>query len=636
MQIILSQLQRELPTAGLTQAQALERLPMLGFPIDGVATVEGETVLDVDVTANRPDVMSHRGLARDLAATLGAELAALPTASFTGAPQREIRLETPACPTYSTAVLSLGTIQATPADVQTFLRALGMTPKGLAAVDASNELLHRYGHPTHAFDSDKLQGAIVVRFAEAGETLVTLDGVDRKLTPEDLIIADDSGPIAFAGVMGGESTKVTEATRTVLLESAWFDPKVVRPMARRHNLHSDASHRFGRGADPAMAAVARDLLAQRLIEWAGATLVAAWSVGAAPASGAPITLPLAQLNRIAGETVDPAEAEGLLARLGCEVTRSASSVTAVRPSWRHDLALPEDLAEEVLRLRGYDRIGSSLPAVDADPEPLSPAYRTAASLSRRLAHLGFFQTVTYGFIGPDEDAAFAGASNPGEGRALGNPLGLEYSVMRASLLPSLKATALHNRRQGQKEVRLFEIAPAYPAGLEGKPSVAIVWGGLRGGEDHLTAARAVLAADLRGVAQSLGFGAAPIQDLGEGLLGVEVALETLAAPAERIIPRFQGFSRFPAVERDLSLVVDLGKPFGDLATAMGGVLPQPELQHLGVVDVYRGKGMAPGKQALLVRFRFQHATRTLTSEEVEGWVQSALKAAEGVGAALRA
>ncbi len=635
MLIALSHLQLEL-LGKLTLAEALEKLPMLGFPIDGVATVEGEAVLDVDVTANRPDVMSHRGLARDLAAALGVELAALPSSPFGGTPQREIRLEVPAGPLYCTAVLTMGASQATPPEAQAFLRALGLTPKGLAAVDASNELLHRYGHPTHAFDAENLRGAISVRYAKAGESLVTLDGVDRALTGEDLIIADESGPIALAGVMGGESTKVTEATRTVLLESAWFDPKVVRPMARRHNLHTDASHRFGRGADPAMAAVARDLLAQRLIDWAGATLVAVWTVGAAPAAAAAITLPLAQLDRIAGEAVGAAEAEDLLSRLGCEVGRTASILRAVPPSWRHDLAQPEDLAEEVLRLRGYDRIGQSLPAVDADPEPLSPAYRTAAGLSRRLAHLGFFQTVTYGFIGPDEDAAFAGAANPAEGRALGNPLGLEYSIMRASILPSLRATALHNRRQGLKEVRLFEIAPAYPAGLDGKPSMAIIWGGVMGGEDHLTPARPVQAADLRGVAQSLGFGQAPIQDLGDGLLGVEVALEALAAPAERIIPRFQGFSRFPAVERDLSLVVDQGKPFGDLATAMGAVLPSTELQHLGVVDVYQGKGMAPGKQALLVRFRFQHAGRTLTSEEVEGWVQSALKAAEGEGATLRA
>jgi phenylalanyl-tRNA synthetase beta chain len=636
MQIILSQLQRELPTAGLTQAQVLERLPMLGFPIDGVTQVEGEIVLDVDVTANRPDVMSHRGLARDLAAGLDAQLAALPTPSFKGNPLREIRLETAAGPLYCTAVLKLGQAQATPPEVQAFLRALGLTPKGLAAVDASNELLHRYGHPTHAFDADKLQGALVVRFAKAGETLVTLDGVDRKLTTEDLVIADASGPIALAGVMGGESTKVTEATRTVLLESAWFDPKVVRPMARRHNLHSDASHRFGRGADPAMAPLARNLLADRLVQWAGATVEASWCIGGVAGTATAIVLPLDQLNRIAGEHLDPAEAAAILARLGCVVTRMPEALAAVPPSWRHDLALPEDLAEEVLRLRGYDAIGSSLPAVDADPEPLSPAYRTAASLSRRLAHLGFFQTVTYGFIGPEEDSAFASAANPSGGRALGNPLGLEYSIMRASLLPSLKATAQHNRRQGQKEVRLFEIAPAYPSGLEGKPSVALVWGGVMGGEDPLNPARPVQSADLRGVAQSLGFGRAPIQDLGEGLLGVEVALETLAPPPERIIPRFQGFSRFPAVERDLSLVVDLGKPFGDLARAMGGVLPQPELQHLGVVDVYRGKGMAPGKQALLVRFRFQHASRTLTSEEVEIWVQSALRAAEGEGATLRA
>jgi phenylalanyl-tRNA synthetase beta chain len=633
MLIALSHLQRELRT-DLPLALATERLPMLGFPIDGVATVEGETVLEVDVTANRPDVMSHRGLARDLAAALGAELTPLAPQTYGGEPQREIRLETPACARYCTAVLTLGPTQATPPEAQTFLRALGLSPKGLAAVDASNELLHRYGHPTHAFDADKLRGAIVVRFAKAGETLVTLDGVERKLTAEDLVIADDSGPIALAGVMGGESTKVTEATRTVLLESAWFDPKVVRPMARRHTLHSDASHRFGRGADVAMAAVARDLLVLRLKDWAHATLVAAWSVGAPSQTVSAIVLPQAQLDRIAGEAVPAGEAADLLERLGCTVTRLPEGLAAVPPTWRHDLTIPEDLAEEVLRLRGYDRIGSSLPSVDADPEPLAPSLRTAGTASRRLAHLGFFQTVTYGFIGPDEDAAFAAAGNPAEARTLGNPLGQEYSVMRSSLLPSLRAAAEHNRRQGLKEVRLFEIAPAYPAGLAGVPSLAVVWGGTRGGEDHLTPGRPVQAADLRGVAQALGV-RPEVRDLGEGLWAFEVSLADLPAPADRIIPPFQGFSRFPAVERDLSLVVALGLPFATLVEAMGKVLP-PELRHLGVVDLYRGKGMAPGTQALLVRFRFQHAGRTLTSEEVDGWMQAALKAAEGVGATLRA
>lgn len=404
-------------------------------------------------------------------------------------------------------------------------------------------------------------------------------------------------------------------------------------MARRHGLHTDASHRFGRGADPAMAAVARDFLAQRLMDWAGATLVAAWSVGALPAAATAIRLPLAMLDRIAGESVDPAEAEALLIRLGCTVSREAAALEAVPPSWRHDLAIPEDLAEEVLRLRGYDRIGSALPSVDADPEPLAPALRKAAAASRRLAHLGFFQTVTYGFIGPDEDAAFAAAGNPAEARTLGNPLGQEYSVMRSSLLPSLRAAAVHNRRQGQKEVRLFEIAPAYAGGLSGVPSLAVVWGGTQGGEDWLTSGRPVQAADLRGIAQALG-ASAEVRDLGEGLFAFEVPLAALPAPADRIIPTFQGFSRFPAVERDLSLVVDLGRPFGDLARAMTAVLPE-ELRHLGVVDVYKGKGMAPGTQALLVRFRFQHASRTLTSEEVDGWMRAALQAAEGVGAALR-
>lgn len=629
MLIALNALQAEL-AAPLTREQAVTLLPMLGFPIDGAEEKNGTVVLDVDITANRGDMMSHRGVARELAAKLGAALKALPHAPLAGtAPAREVRLEIGECPVYATAILSLGR-GATPEPVSAFLAAVGAGVKQLAAVDASNELLYRYGHPTHAFDADKLRGAIAVRFARAGERLVTLDGVERKLTEADLIIADDSGPIAFGGLMGGEATKVTEATRRVLLESAFFDPRTVRLMARRHNLHTDGGQRFGRGADPAMAAIARDLLVARLQAWCGATLEAAWTVGAVPSRPSPIPVDEAMIARMAGEVIPAAEIGALLTRLGCEMTASG----AVPPSWRHDLAIPEDLAEEVLRLRGYDQLPEALPPVQSEPEPLSADYLKRQRLARRLANLGFHQTVTYGFVSPEMDATHA--ATPPEGRALGNPLGVDYSILRGSLLPSLETTARHNQRNGAREVRLFELAPVYASAASGPAAserLGLVWSGLQGGEDPLTPARATHPLDGVAIARDLGAAEVAVKELGEGLFGLELDLSALPAEAERVIPSFRGFSRFPAVERDLSLLVPADQRYGPLAEAMRKGLP-PECSDLRCVDIYRGKGLEPGQQAWLLRMTFQ-ADRTLTSDEVDGWVKAALGAAVSAGAKLR-
>ncbi|HTL98003.1 MAG TPA: phenylalanine--tRNA ligase subunit beta [Holophagaceae bacterium] len=633
MLIALNALQAEL-LAPLTREQAVTLLPMLGFPIDGAEEKNGTVVLDVDITANRGDMMSHRGVARDLAAKLGVALSALPHAPLSeGAPAREVRLEIAECPVYATAVLTLGASQTTPEEVVSFLGALGSNAKQLAAVDASNELLYRYGHPTHAFDADKLQGAITVRFAKAGETLVTLDGVARKLTAEDLIIADDSGPIAFGGLMGGETTKVTEATRRVLLESAWFDPRTVRLMSRRHALHTDGGQRFGRGADPAMAMIARDLLVDRLQAWSGATLEAAWTVGAVPERPDAIGVCEVMAARMGGEPIPVQEISRLLTRLGCAVEIKGDHAFAVPPTWRHDLTISEDLAEEVLRLRGYDRLPEALPPVQSEPEPLSPDYLKRQRVARRLANLGFHQTVTYGFVSPEMDAASA---TPSEGRALGNPLGLEYSIMRGSLLPSLEAAARHNQRNGAREVRLFEMGPVYASAASGPTAsrrLGLVWSGTQGGEDPLTPGRPAHPLDGVAVARDLGAQAPSVKELGEGLFGLEVDLEALSSEAERVIPAFRAFSRFPSVSRDLSLLAPAGQNYGPLAEAMRKALPL-ECSDLRCVDVYRGKGLEAGRQAWLIRMTFQ-ADRTLISEEVDGWVKRALAAAESLGAKLR-
>ena len=630
----------EIPTAAaLDTRQLCELLASRGFPIDGVASREGGDVLDVDITANRGDAMSHRGMAREVAAKLGQPLAPLtPPSVAEDAPKVLVRLESPACPLYATALLSLGT-GGTPSEAQAFLRALEASAKGLPAVDASNELLLRYGHPTHAFDADRIQGAVSVRWALAGEKLVTLDGVTRTLAPQDLVIADEAGPIALAGVMGGEGTKVTEATRRVLLESAWFDPKTVRATARRHSLHTDASHRFGRGADPAMAAVARDLLVDRLRTWAGATLEGAWRGAAGRGAAAAVARPGTVRVGVGGGPLALTAATEALEGLGCVVVAGSGSLTVQPPTWRHDLAIPDDLAEEVLRLRGYERIPSVLPPLEGPPQRLSPDYRQRQTLARRLAHLGFHQTVTYGFISPEADAAFAAAENAPQGRTLVNPLGQEYSVLRGTLLASLKAAAEQNLRQGAREVRLFEVAPTYASGTKGPAerfTLGLAWGGTLGGEDYLSPARPVREADLSGIARDLGLAALPqVRTLGEGLFGFEIPVADLPQAGERIIPAFRSFSRFPSVERDLSLLVDLGQSYEALAAAMRAALPAEALQDLRCVDVFRHKSLPEGRQAWLMRLRFQ-ADRTLVGSEVDGWMASALATAEGLGAKLRA
>lgn len=638
----------ELPAvAELAIRQLAETLASLGFPVDAIEQRPGTEVLDVDITANRGDAMSHRGLARDLAARLQQPLTPLaPPPVVEGEARIPVHLPASACPLYATALLTLGEGR-TPEPVQAFLLALGSTPKLLPAVDASNELLHRYGHPTHAFDADRIQGAVSVRMARAGETLVTLDGIERKLTMEDLVIADEGGPIALAGVMGGEGTKVTESTRRVLLESAWFEPRVVRAAAHRHGLHTDASQRFGRGADPAMAPVARDLLVQRLQAWAGATLEGAWTVGTLPPPPAPVDLPKELLARVAGEPLLLAEAAKALKALGCAVEAEPGHLRVQPPTWRHDLVIPEDLAEEVLRLRGYEHLPSVLPPLEGPPQPHATDYLHRQAVARRLAHLGFHQTVTYGFVSPEMDVASPGpqgaeAPDDQAARTLANPLGQEYSILRRSLIPSLMEVAQRNLQQGQREVRLFEIAPTYrgwPEGPKGDWTVALLWAGERWDADPEAKATLVKAKHLHGVLEDLAIPGADrkVRTYGdESVLVAELPLGSFRRPDERIIPTYTPQSRFPAVERDLSLVVDQNLPWQAMAETVRAALKASALVALTCADLYQGKGLEPGTKAWLLRLTFQAMDRTLVGSEVDGWVAGALAAAESLGARLRA
>jgi phenylalanyl-tRNA synthetase beta chain len=660
MLIEIKALQQELPALrDINTKDLCELLASLGFPVDAVDSSNGTTVLEVDVTANRGDVLSHRGLARDLAAKLETKLAELPVNTLAeGAPLLPIRLESEACPLYATAILDLGKAQGTPTDVQAFLGHMGSNAKNLPPVDASNEILHRVGHPTHAFDADTIKGALIVRWARAGEKVVTLDGVERTLTTQDLVIADEAGAIAMAGVMGGDSTKVTTATKRVLLESAFFDARTVRATAHRHNLHTDASYRFGRGADPAMAKVARDLLVQRLEAWAGGRLVGAWTAGTVPSSRKPVVFDSSVINRVAGESISVTEASAQLERLGCAV----DGQHVVPPTWRHDLGIPDDLAEEVLRLRGYDRIPSALPPLEGSPEPLSTGYLQRRHLASRLAHLGFCQTMTYGFVDQQEKQEFDPDGSDPALRTLRNPLGEEYSLMRGTLLRDLRDAAALNLDRGAHDVRLFEIAPVFvpnPKNAE-EPireiwTLGVVWAGETGGEDPLTPVRNIAAPEgkshLIGVLKTLGISDDFLRAFQRwemtGVVGgtrnhigwqFEVPLEAIPATVERVIPAYSAFSRFPTVERDFSLLVDLDQSYRSLAEAMTAAIQGAAgeaFQDLRCVDVFRHKSLPDGRQAWLLRVKFQHPARTLTSEEVDVWMAAGLGAAKSLGAELR-
>jgi phenylalanyl-tRNA synthetase beta chain len=350
------------------------------------------------------------------------------------------------------------------------------------------------------------------------------------------------------------------------------------------------------------------------------------------------------------------EASILLERLGCEVTEGAYGVTVVPPSWRSDLGLPEDLAEEVLRLRGYELIASVLPPLESSPQPLGREYLKRRKLATRLANLGFFQTVTLGFGDPLEEKEGHGIGDNPEGRLLRNPLGEDYSLMRGTLLRHLAQVARTNLERGAKEVRLFEIAPVYKAlpqgGLSETWTLGINWAGTLGGEDPLTKPRKISDPEGRsyliGILKSLGIDDVTLGNFKRWVLpgwetGIkgsagwqfELPLSAIPDEPERVIARFTPFSHFPAVERDLSLLVGLDQSYASLQAAMAGALGDAPLLDLRCVDVFRHKSLPQGRQAWLMRLRFQSLDRTLTGEDVDAWVVLALNAAKRLGADLR-
>ena len=696
MNILTQWLRSYLPGLAAPDRALADDLTLRGIAVEGVFDVAapvGGSLFEMDITTNRVDAMNHYGVAREAAAIYGLTLAPLDAtlpAAHPGAPF-PVRIEAPElCGRFTARVLREVRIGPSQGIVAERFTALGQK-QILNAVDASNYVLMAMGQPTHAFDLDKLQGAIVVRRARKGERLKTLDGIDRVLDADDLVVADEARALGLAGVMGGWETMITPETRNILLEAAWFDPAVVRRMSRRHAIHSDASHRFERGADFAAPPVASALVAQIILAGGGhiagefVDLIIP-QVEARIAHRPPISLSVGRVAHLLGRTDDgPGITDEIvstvLRALGCGLEPGGAGGYAVTlPSWRLDLEREIDLVEEVARVYGYNRFANTLPTFSGTVLELPHAPKQSAVRSVLLG-AGFHEAVGSTFCSATEADTFA--AQPGQAVAIGNPLSEEAGMLRPSLVPSMLSMLAHNLSRNLDDVRLFEMGTVFtgsPERVDEAPSLAIgATGSLR---DGLHASRAFDFYDMKGLVEALigRFAARSVYydafPAGSGLLPGwldpgraarcvvdgstvayfgelhpqesahrklrqpvfigEVYLERLFRQALRQ-PVTHELSRYQAVRRDFSLVFPDAVHWQLVSSALDG-LAIDELQEYHPAEIFRdakGKAIPAGHYSLLVATTFQAPERTLRDEELQTWSGQIVAALEGLGGRLR-
>lgn len=671
---------REFVDLPVNYHQLADDLTLAGIAVESISG-EGEgTIFEMEITTNRPDAMNHYGVARECSALYDLPLKplemppVLPQGSSSQAFPIEIE-DAEGCARYTAQVIRGVKIKASPDPIAKRLTSLDQRPINNIA-DASNYTLWEMGHPTHAFDLDTLEGGkIVVRRARAGETLKTLDGIERKLSSEDLIIADAKKPVALAGIMGGFDTMITERTQNVLIEAAWFDPATVRKTSKRLGMHTDASHRFERGADYGATRLACARVAHRVLGAAGGQIQGEVDVVARPLDQAPVALRVGEVHRILGEKLDVNKIVRVLKRLGFDLIAEPGEeleFSAVIPSWRLDIEREIDLIEEIARMHGYDKFANTLPAYSGAVIDLPEAKRDEKIRVTLLA-LGYDETVSLTFISHEDAKKFSVMP----ALELANPLSAEASVMRTSLLPGMLNMIAYNLNRGSENVRLFETGNVFQAsgttaeqlkriclGATGntneagvhQPARPLSFFDLKGDiEDLLRAfqcdaliydeqtpdyyhpgrsARAVMDGAVVAEFGHIHPDVAAARKLRQDVFAAEIYLDRLYKHDLREI-RYQPLSPYPAVERDFSFVFDDAVIFQQISQAVGG-LGLKELRGFIPVEIFRGGAIPAGRHSLLLRAKFQSNHRTLREEEVAEWAARIREALESLGATQRA
>jgi phenylalanyl-tRNA synthetase beta chain len=670
---------REFVDAKVDDRRMAHDLTSVGIAVESISGEGKNAVFEMEIGTNRPDAMNHHGVAREAAVIYNLPLRAVDSKLPATPGKSDFIVEigdVAGCARYTARIVRDVSIKPSPGAIAKRLTLVDQRPINNAA-DATNYTLWEMGHPTHVFDLDLLAGGkILVRRAFSGETLKTLDGVERKLTPEDLVIADAVKPVALAGVMGGFDTMITDKTHNILIEAAWFDPATIRKSSRRHGLHTDASHRFERGADFEATTRACDRVAALILESAGGKLAGgAIDAVVRQVDLAPVALHLSEVHRILGEKLETNEIFRILQQLGFELMpeRGGDPDFTVRiPSWRLDVEREIDLVEEIARLHGYDKFANTLPAY-AGAVVEAPDAEKDTKLRTTLLALGYDEAVSLTFISHEDAETFSSARVI----ELANPQSEEASVMRSSLVPGMLNMLAYNLNRGADNVRLFEAGSVFEAtgtttaepkcicmGATSPPLQKTQgWGTRDGGffdlkGDVETLLHAFQHQLLKYDAQTAeyyypGHSARVLMDgalvaqfgqvhpdiasarkLRQSVFIAELYLDRLYPQGLRVV-RYQPLPRYPAVERDFSFVFADGVAFEKIQQTVIR-LGLTQLRSFVPVEIFRGGKVPGGRYSLLLRARFQSAERTLREDEVAHWSAQVITALERLGGQLRA
>ena len=476
---------KELVDIEVPPRQLADDLTMAGIAVETIMESGTDQILDLDLTTNRPDCLSHWGVAREVAVLYRKHTKAgerrFEESETAVDNEVSVRIESPSlCARYSARVVQGVKVGSSPRWLSDRLESLGVRPINNVA-DATNYILMELGHPLHAFDLARLKGReIIVRESETSEELTTIDGVERVLSKGMLVIADQSRPVALAGIMGGLESEINLSTQDVLIESAWFEPLSIRKTAKILGMHTEASHRFERGADISATLPSLDQTAALIQELAGGKILrGVVDAFPRPANRFPIRLRKSRIRQVMGVEIPPARVEEILSQLGFRIAGSdMDGWTVDLPTFRLDVEREIDLIEEVARHFGYDRFPSTLPGWRGDARRRQH-YSQETTLKGRLYHLGYSETFTYSFIGKDETLKFSSEAPI----ALLNPLSSEMEVMRTSLLPGLMASMLRNYNRGTRSVKLYETGRVFVPG-QSSPREKLTLGMLMSGEQR--------------------------------------------------------------------------------------------------------------------------------------------------------
>ncbi|MDD9157041.1 phenylalanine--tRNA ligase subunit beta [Aliivibrio sp. S4TY2] len=640
-----------------------------------------DVAIDVDLTANRADCFSIRGLAREVGVLNRADVVEPTIEAVATSIEDTVSIEvkaTEACPRYLGRVIKNVNAKAeTPIWMQEKLRRCGIRSID-AIVDITNYVMLEQGQPMHAFDLAKIDGGIVVRMAEQDEKLTLLDGNEAKLNNNTLVIADQNKALAIAGIFGGKESGVTTETTDIMLECAFFAPDHIRGRARAYGLHTDSSLRFERGVDSTLQATAMERATQLLVELCGgevAPISAAESDADLPTANT-VELRRSKLDGLLGHHIPSTDVVEILTRLGCSVETTDTGWTATSPSWRFDIAIEQDLIEEVGRIYGYNNIPNQAPVAALNMNDHKEANQPLKRVRDLLVDRGYHEAITYSFVEPEQQKLIVPEIEP---LILPFPISADMSAMRLSLWTGLINTVVHNQKRQQPRVRLFEsglrFIPEESAenGMRQEMMLAGIIAGTRGEEHWDIATNTVDFFDLKGDLEAVleltanelayefkaakhpalhpGQTAAIVVDGKEvGFIGtVHPELErkfglngrTIMFEIEwdaintRVIPEAASVSKFPANRRDIAIVADEAIASGDIVAeclASGGEL----LTSAKLFDVYRGQGVEEGKKSLAIALTLQSIERTLEEADITSAVDAIVAAiGEKFSATLR-